>query len=149
MKNPKIRTSTYWGKSRVAPIAVAIDFEDYKAFDLSTMTQKKSSTLLTDQERQLPGEPGGGGTDDVKVLNRIGPRHLLGVIMGRGELSDSEFQNRLERLLSTMKAVDVKKPDRFLPFYDEHGNLLWPKQMDYKEVQEFVTQRDKTNEASK
>ena len=145
IKNPKIRTNTYWEKSRIAPIAVAIDFKDYKAFDLSTMTQKKSHTLPTDQERQLPDAPGAGGTHDVKVLNRIGPRHFLGVIMGKAELSDSEFENRLERLLSAMKEVDAKKPDRLLPFYDEYGNLLWPKKMTYKQLQEFVAQRGKTN----
>ena len=34
------------------------------------------------------------------------------------------------------------KLDRLVPIYDKQGNLLWPKQMSYEEVKEFVAQCD-------
>lgn len=35
-----------------------------------------------------------------------------------------------------------KHPERALPIYNTDGDLLWPKQMSYKEVKAFVAQRD-------
>ena len=43
-------------------------------------------------------------------------------------------------------AVIGPDPEKLLPVYDINGNMWWPKQMSYEEVQKFVEERDKEKE---
>lgn len=49
---------------------------------------------------------------------------------------------RAREIGQMMLEVDSDKPERLVPIYDLHGNMWWPKQMNYKEVKQFVAERD-------
>jgi len=38
--------------------------------------------------------------------------------------------------------AQMEKSSCLLPVYDENGNLLWPRQISYEEVKQFVDARD-------
>ena len=69
---------------------------------------------------------------------------------GRQRLAASMIQPLRRRRDYTSvgrKAFYVEQlPDGALPIYDKDGNLLWPKEMSYKEVRKFVKERDKEKE---
>ncbi len=45
-----------------------------------------------------------------------------------------------------IKNYDERSSKLLLPIYDTNGNLLWPKQMSYQEVKDFVAERDAGDE---
>ncbi len=63
------------------------------------------------------------------------------------KVEDKNPVHALKELVGTMHQVYKEKPEMMLPVYDTYGNLLWPKQMTYAEVKQFVAERDtKKNE---
>lgn len=69
---------------------------------------------------------------------RIPPRFFTGIILDRHpELGTSDAGG----VANLMTETNRDNPDRLFPIYDIHGNLLWPKQMTYAEVKEFVEQK--------
>ena len=52
-------------------------------------------------------------------------------------------QDDLSKLIAIMGNAFKDDKEKLLPVYDAVGNLLWPKQMNYEEVKNFVEERDK------
>ena len=51
--------------------------------------------------------------------------------------------NKEENLQTVLDVM--QKTGNFFPVYGEDGELLWPAQMKYEEVKQFVAGRDKDN----
>lgn len=68
---------------------------------------------------------------------RISPRIFEGLVLQRGK------ESYLDEVVATMIKADKDRLDRLIPIYDDSGNLLWPRQMSYEEVKEFVAEREK------
>lgn len=60
------------------------------------------------------------------------------------DLDPKKLKNKAKEIGQTMLRMFEGTPrERFiLPVYDVHGNLLWPRQMSYEEVKQFVADRD-------
>jgi hypothetical protein len=58
------------------------------------------------------------------------------------ERNPENIQRQAEEAAVKMMIGCKDKLDRLVPIYDKQGNLLWPKQMSYEEVKEFVAQCD-------
>lgn len=67
---------------------------------------------------------------------RIPPSFLTGIILDQQDTID---QNTL---IQTMVDLNSATPGKILPIYNKDGNLLWPQQMSYEEVKQFVAERD-------
>lgn len=94
------------------------------------------------------------------IESRIPPRKMVGVVSAMSDTEFSERQNKIARTLnwpqgtnrrdqeemlneyiSTEKAVNFARTLE-IPVYDKEGGLLWPQQMTYEEVKQFVAERD-------
>lgn len=73
---------------------------------------------------------------------RISPRIFEGLVLQKGK------ESYLDKVVAAMIKVDKDRMDRAIPIYDDSGNLLWPYQMSYIEVKQFVAERDKQQEES-
>lgn len=80
------------------------------------------------------------------AYHRIHPNKLRGLVMCPRRKSYTEIEaphiNELACLIRCMIDKCKNRPDRLLPVYDVSGNLLWPKQMSYEQVKEFVARCD-------
>ena len=47
----------------------------------------------------------------------------------------------IERFINNF--TKKEKTDKLLPIYNEEGDLLWPKKMNYNEVKKFIEEGDK------
>lgn len=102
------------------------------------------------------------------LSHRIAPRFFQGLVINEespavleylpSEYDDIPFKNIPKEIIAenteialnalgvnSMKMAYHDKPQLFLPIYDAHGNLLWPKQMSYEEVKKLVAERDAKN----
>lgn len=68
-------------------------------------------------------------------FGKISPALFQGLIMQKKE--------QLDRFVSVMEGVLKKNYNLYIPIYDSSGDLLWPRQMSYEEVIQFVAERDK------
>lgn len=75
---------------------------------------------------------------------RVPPRRFRGLILSceGGNTSDSDTKVGTLRNIMIAAATETNT-ERLLPIYDTHGNLLWPKQMSYEEVKQFVAQHER------
>lgn len=79
---------------------------------------------------------------------RIPRRCLTGIAIGKSEeLTDplkiaEDLKEPVEEIIKLQIELYKKNSRLMLPIYDTIGNLLWPKQMSYEEVKEFVTKRE-------
>ncbi len=100
------------------------------------------------------------------LKQRIAPRFFTGIVLnlehvtrrvhniprqGDYSLDYKNYSNeenliKAKEIAELMMKLHPDKPDLFLPVYDVSGNLLWPKEMGYEQVKEFIAQRDKTKE---
>lgn len=100
--------------------------------------------------KDLLGSP---NSDNGFIMGkRIAPRKFTGVVW-RVPSKDSFHTNGQTELAEVQKIVEVFSTvsdktgkDRFLPIYDQFGNLLWPKQMSYEEVRQLVGEREAKKE---
>jgi len=93
------------------------------------------------------------------LSHRIAPRFFTGILINpktkvSGPIgTESKKRDRQElvelarKIATGMLEVDKDKPDLLVPIYDTDGNLLWPKQIDYKDMRKFVTERDKKKQS--
>jgi hypothetical protein len=51
------------------------------------------------------------------------------------------IQKRIQEVVGTMEATYKDKPEMMVPIYDRGGNLLWPRQMSYEDIQQFVAEK--------
>lgn len=94
------------------------------------------------------------------ITGRVTPDKFRGIVIGTGkskEEIEQEGRLNLEKERSVLK-IDIlakqikdefektKEDHSLLPIYDVHGNLLWPKQMNYAEVKKLAEERDKEKE---
>ncbi len=49
----------------------------------------------------------------------------------------------IQNISEILQVTYQNEPEKLLPIYDASGNLVWPKQMDYKEVKQLIKKRDK------
>jgi hypothetical protein len=85
------------------------------------------------------------GDNGFMIARRVAPRKFDGiVILNKRNMSpEQDNQNNLSDILNVMKKTSKDKDqNRFLPIYDIHGNLLWPKEMNYEAVKKFAEERD-------
>ncbi|MFH1291783.1 MAG: hypothetical protein ABIH87_01115 [bacterium] len=77
------------------------------------------------------------------LFGRVSPRHFRGIILrlrkqGQKELKVEDDQTRIQgevdKIVSKQLKTYKNKPEMLLPIYDSRGHLLWPKQVDYKEL---------------
>ncbi len=74
--------------------------------------------------------------------HRVAPRLFRGVVCEAKSIESEKYIEQVKKvILNTYK----NKPELLLPIYDIDGNLLWPKQMSYEEVQKLVAERQKIN----
>jgi hypothetical protein len=74
---------------------------------------------------------------------RVAPRFFRGIVIGLNKsyynlLSPAEIRAKVDEIIKNMKDIYKDKQDLMLPVYDIQGNLLWPKEMSYEEVKEFL-----------
>lgn len=84
-----------------------------------------------------------------RLMPRVPPRYFRGVIFYLSrkdgsadyeEILPERFAERARQIASEMINVN-KNTELFLPIYDVHGNLWWPKEMSHEEVKKFVAER--------
>jgi hypothetical protein len=102
---------------------------------------------------------------------RVSPRHFTGLIFGNGEgnylnwkeqkdgtirleidKEGSKYKKYIEKIKEVAeleKNIFGDKISRYVPIYDIGGNLHWPKEMTYEEVQKFVRERDAKEQEEK
>lgn len=89
---------------------------------------------------------------------RIAPRFITGLILNRISeerrdpdcfLSETNIVN-LVKIVKVMIGEHQLNPKiNLLPVYNSHGDLLWPEQMSYEEVKEFVAERERKKKETK
>lgn len=67
---------------------------------------------------------------------RISPKLFQGIVLA------PYFSEVVDIYIKAMSESCNNKPEVLLPVYDLYGNLLWPRQMSYEEVKQFVAERD-------
>lgn len=77
---------------------------------------------------------------------RIPSWRFRGLVLGG---SDEDVNKRVLEMTKMMKGTYGNKTEKLLPIYNQNGDLLWPKQMSYEEVQSFVKERDKNKQEDK
>ena len=110
------------------------------------------------EERRSDKARGVGDTGRV-LFGRIPPRYFRGIVFqyfmkkeNSESYTDEEetdpgiIQEKVIEIAKMMLLVDKNKPELLLPIYGTGGNLLWPKQMSYEEVQKHVAEKLKSKE---
>jgi len=59
------------------------------------------------------------------------------------QVEDKNYTPYVQQTVSMMLEADKDRPDRLLPIYNIHGDLLWPNQMSHEGIKKFVEERDK------
>jgi hypothetical protein len=87
-----------------------------------------------------------------RLASRVPPRFFKGILIHIGEdrfndkeLYFSKLQSKLKEVVEQMHEVNRGRTKYLLPIYDSYGDLLWPKHMSHKDVQNFVASRDAKN----
>jgi hypothetical protein len=79
---------------------------------------------------------------------RVAPKFFEGIVIKPSGPETKHKENMSTEVQKVLKLMAGNK-NVLLPIYDVHGNLLWPKQMNYEEVKKFVTEREKQKEEEK
>lgn len=136
-EHPTLLKDPYWEASPTPPIGILVDAKPFKYSDPKHGRARKKSGGTTDEI--ISNTPAySPGYYQVPITHRVSPRHFRGIVLGRGSFSDEELAARISRLTNTMRVTEINTPERLMPVYDEHGNLLWPKQMKYEEILKIV-----------
>lgn len=118
--------------------------------------------IKDDKERPLPDSGFG-----FIIKSRIAPRFFSGIVIDDNEppkvsakltgaerenkiheqldMIKAERQSRTLEIVRAMKKTYKDKPELLLPVYDVDGNLLWPKNISYEQIKEFIVKRDQTD----
>jgi hypothetical protein len=108
---------------------------------------------LTNQTRQELDINGFPITPDENygfvLSDRISPKVMRGIVISVPKRTNPD--TLLRECVETIAAVQVEirgdDPKLLLPVYDTRGNLLWPKQMSYKEIKQFGAENDAKDSA--
>jgi hypothetical protein len=73
---------------------------------------------------------------------RISPHMFTGIVI------DSSSESTRQSVIDAMADLTQENSSLIQPVYDLDGNLLWPKQMSYYEVKQFVVEREANKEES-
>lgn len=89
--------------------------------------------------------------DEIEVAKRLSPlatpKNLrIELTTYEEETNEEEKKHRVNEILSVMKKTYKEKETSFLPIYDIHGNLHWPKKMSYDDVKKLVAERKQNKE---
>lgn len=82
---------------------------------------------------------------------RVAQRYFEGIAIKPSGTEEEQVKNMIAESESVSKMMLEKykgKENLLIPIYDVHGNLLWPKQMNYEEVKKFVAERDAQKEST-
>ena len=139
--------NSYWvNNSNSEKTIIMFDLKPFKKVEKSGLKKKNRSYQIGSN----PYEDKIISTEDGYELSfRVAPRYFCGLIFkpqgksNRDVVGTDEGKLLQKELLTQMKDGLKDKNESFIPIYDIHGNLWWPKQMSYKEVKKFVDERDK------
>lgn len=67
---------------------------------------------------------------------RIRPHYFQGIVISKNKVPF------LANYITSEIEVNNNKENYLIPIYNTHGDLLWPRQMSYEEVKQFVAERD-------
>lgn len=138
-------------------------------FDLSSFKEKPGiegtrmplTSLGTYRPAMLSGSYKYKGIGKIKpkslygfVLSaRVRPKRFQGIVIAGPLKKGSRFveaddsietlQSRATQIANVMKRAYKDRPEMLLPIYDLNGNLLWPRQMNYEDVEKLVGKRTK------
>lgn len=78
------------------------------------------------------------------ISKRITPREFQGLVISTSNKETLQYliSNCVREIAKLQMDTNSEKTERLIPIYDTAGNLLWPKQMSYEEVKQFVAERD-------
>jgi hypothetical protein len=99
------------------------------------------------------------------ITRRVAPRHFDGIYLTlerygqHWDINERKkcfkeskplVKKRVKGAVEMMQQVSEKTgKNRYLPIYDLYGNLLWPKEMNYEEVKQFVAEREEEQKRSR
>ncbi len=64
---------------------------------------------------------------------RVAPRKFLGIVVSYPD--PEQCQRAANDIAQVMLETDTNHPERLIPIYDISGNMLWPKNISYEEIQ--------------
>jgi len=82
---------------------------------------------------------------EITIPFRVAPREFMGVLLERRTQSSEEFEAEIKRISIVMLRKYKNKPELLIPIYDESGNLLWPRRINYEDIGKLIIERDKEN----
>ena len=62
------------------------------------------------------------------------------------KIINSSILEALQKIITIQK--QIYDPESLFPIYNQDGDLLWPKEMSYEKVKEFIEEGDKEKEKS-
>lgn len=84
------------------------------------------------------------------VPDRISPRLFEGIVWDQEVFGYQYKDNRssgvvLEDVVNSMLEINQNYPERLVPIYNTNGDLLWPEQMSYEGVRQYVKAKKAEN----
>lgn len=143
------------------PIVILFDTSKFKELEPSSNdTPRPSKTFEANDPRVKANwerfKARGGGPSSIAdeqgwpkpsseygfvLRHRIAPREFTGVMLLTNRFFfESKINRALEKLITAMLEANRQREDLLVPVYDESGNLLWPKKMNYQEIQDMLHQ---------
>ena len=81
--------------------------------------------------------------DGFVLFSRVAPRFFKGICLKieNGENGSTEIQKKIEAIIKVMKKIFGEHKELYIPIYDIHGNLLWPKFIEHEQVKAMSAQQ--------
>ncbi len=76
------------------------------------------------------------------ILHRLKSDAIIGLVVDAAGLEKAGVLRDQLRKCIQSQLLALHKTSELVPIYDSFGNLLWPKQMRYEEVKQFVAERE-------
>lgn len=73
---------------------------------------------------------------------RVAPRFFKGIMLNERSSNPSQQEQETQDKKLDYLVSQMEKCKRKLPVYDIEGNLIWPQQMSYEEVKQYVAEGD-------
>ncbi len=144
-------------------IAVLFDFSKYEEdAPIPAATENKLKNRTFRIHDNYAGENQADSMYGFTLSHRVPPRFFKGLVIKlvtgekhKNEYGDlrgvecrdpARYNEQANKIGKIMQEIYRDRKDFLLPIYSHSGSLYWPKQMTYKEVKEFVAERDTKKE---
>ena len=117
-------------------IRIPFDVKDYKNELINGEEWMAVFDKISEFYKKIKGGHEKLTEDDDKKI-KVEVKNLWNQLM---EIKNKQF---VENVARTLKEAYSDKPDLLIPIYDIEGNLLWPVEMKYDKVKEFVENNKK------